>query len=537
MTESEPRPPASAAESPDVFMLIFGIGTLGAWVKIASLSRHFNIGEGWTSRPIPFVVILLLVAAALYLAAYILVRKWPTARWYLPFIIAVGLAARLVLLPSHMIQESDAYRYIWDGHVQQAEINPYRYAPQFIKDAWDYGRSVNAPEDVEQLIKDIRGEQDARTVLNWVSYPRYVTIYPPLAQLTFLTVTSVAPWSLLGMRVAFLVMDLATWFLVGLLLRRASPARFLSGILLYGWSPLVLKEVINSNHYESLTALCITATVALLVFTRSRAGRPSEQSSKKDLGILARLAASATLGLAIAAKLYPILLVPLVAAVQFRRRRRLPWLLPLVGVALTAAVTGGLYALYAEKGVELTGSLSNFMAEWERNAIIHPLTVNLINAIGTQPVNAWIPPAYQGHQAVFIASALLGTAVLILLAALTLRLVAKPVQREAFLGYAIIVVVFAFSVCHAMNPWYLVGIVPLLALQRRPYLSVLLLTGIMALRYLNFYVEYRYDLDDPECQRLLWIIRCCQFIPFYLAALIEIVYRYRGRRPVRPAAA
>src|SRR5262245_9855175 len=45
-------------------------------------------------------------------------------------IILVGAAAmRLMLLVSEPTLSSDIYRYVWDGRVQAAGINPYRYVP------------------------------------------------------------------------------------------------------------------------------------------------------------------------------------------------------------------------------------------------------------------------------------------------------------------------------------------------------------------------------------------------------------------------
>ena len=45
-------------------------------------------------------------------------------------IILIGAAAmRLVLLFSEPSLSSDIYRYVWDGRVQAAGINPYAHAP------------------------------------------------------------------------------------------------------------------------------------------------------------------------------------------------------------------------------------------------------------------------------------------------------------------------------------------------------------------------------------------------------------------------
>src|SRR5437879_4276819 len=44
-------------------------------------------------------------------------------------IVGVAVALRLGLLLTEPLLSSDIYRYVWDGKVQAAGINPYRYVP------------------------------------------------------------------------------------------------------------------------------------------------------------------------------------------------------------------------------------------------------------------------------------------------------------------------------------------------------------------------------------------------------------------------
>ena len=39
------------------------------------------------------------------------------------------MISRLLLLPSHPIQEIDLYRYIWDGEVSAAGVSPWEFSP------------------------------------------------------------------------------------------------------------------------------------------------------------------------------------------------------------------------------------------------------------------------------------------------------------------------------------------------------------------------------------------------------------------------
>ena len=68
------------------------------------------------------------VAGIAYALGIALVRRCP-ARAMLPIILATGLVARLVVLVAPPLLSTDLYRYVWDGRVQAAGINPYRYIP------------------------------------------------------------------------------------------------------------------------------------------------------------------------------------------------------------------------------------------------------------------------------------------------------------------------------------------------------------------------------------------------------------------------
>ncbi len=70
-----------------------------------------------------------LAGGAFYLAAVHLVRRHAVPRWALPAILLVGLAARLLVLVAPPVLSTDIYRYVWDGRVQAAGINPYRFIP------------------------------------------------------------------------------------------------------------------------------------------------------------------------------------------------------------------------------------------------------------------------------------------------------------------------------------------------------------------------------------------------------------------------
>jgi hypothetical protein len=74
-------------------------------------------------------IISLCLAGALWLLAVAIVRRGglpPRTIW---LVLVVVVAMRLLTLTAPPILSSDIYRYVWDGRVQLAGINPYRYLP------------------------------------------------------------------------------------------------------------------------------------------------------------------------------------------------------------------------------------------------------------------------------------------------------------------------------------------------------------------------------------------------------------------------
>ena len=491
-------------------LMVGGLASLALWAWIARLSGQFIWGESHLDRPIVEVVIGLLLAFVVYGWVWHMLRRGDAKTWHVEFIIGLAIAFRLVLLPTEMIQESDAYRYLWDGHVQQAGISPYQYTPhraELILQGY-----ANGPEELVDFADTLQDNEDAKRVLRRVSYGHLVTIYPPVAQAMFRLAATVTPWRLSGLRLIMLAFDLLTLGVIGLALIDRPAASRNAGLLLYAWSPLVLKEVVNAIHYDSLLALTLSSAALLFV----SAGRPWRS-----------LAGSLVLGLAVAAKLYPLLLVPIVFAYQARRRA----VLALSGLAITLITVIVAYSPYmlADHGSS-TGSLDTFMTDWERNASIHPLLQSGLEALGIESLAPLLPEGYREAASSVATSAVLGCVIVGVVLWFAARVYRADSPSDLLLSAFIVVPVFAWCLSPVQNPWYLVGIVPLLAMHRRPMYAIVFLTGIVALRYLHFHFEYR-DFEPSDAPRM-WVVTA-QFAPFYLLALVEWLMM-RRRRSVEP---
>lgn len=274
-----------------------------SWVPgpgLAPLGRYVAI----------FAALFVLHAAA----AWLVLRRREEDRLLLVLILGFALAFRLPLVPSPVVLSSDLFRYFWDGRVQLAGINPYRYPP-------------SAPELTSLRDPIVHPE---------INRPGKRTVYPPGAQAVFALAAAVAPDSVLGWRLFLLACEAATVVLLLRLLKRMMiPA---SAVLLYAWAPLAIFEGFQAGHLD----FAMLPIILLALLWRQE-------------GLMAR--SGAALGIAVLIKLYPVVLL-------LAWRRRGEWRFPAACAAVVAA--GYLpYALGVGPGVlgflpEYFGSAEDF---------------------------------------------------------------------------------------------------------------------------------------------------------------------------------
>ncbi len=275
-----------------------GVGVLSAAVYASTVPLSLRLGL----EPIRLHLPVFGVAFTLYLVALWLVARGAAAgRGALGIILGFALVFRILMVWTPVYLSSDPYRYLWDGRVQWAGVNPYRYPPA-------------APE--LSTLRDL----DVHPQIN---RPTAVTVYPPGAQWLFALAAAVTPGTLPGWRVLLLLADaLSVLLLLGLLGRLGAAAE---AVLAYAWSPLVVFEGIQAGHMD-----LAMIPVVLLALTWRMDGSP--------------VRAGLALGLAVLLKLYPALLL-----VAWWRRG--DWRFPAAVVAMVGlgylpyAATVGLGAL------------------------------------------------------------------------------------------------------------------------------------------------------------------------------------------------
>jgi alpha-1,6-mannosyltransferase len=402
------------------------------------ISDRFVFGEGHAERPIGLFLILYGIGwIGFAMAAWLAWRGRAVKLW---LALGVAVIARVALLDSNLIQSSDVYRYVLDGSAVIHGVNPYAHAPRDFAD--------EAPERLREALATPEGER----ILSRVSYPEIRTIYPPLAQAGFAAGAWLTPFDWWGQRIVFTAFDVGTALVLLALLGHLQLPR--AWIVLYAWNPLVLKEIVNAAHADSLAAFCLVAALYLAF----RFGNDAR-------GVGAMLCGVA-LGGAVLAKLYPLLVMPIFAAYLFNQQRTWRTLVSF-GVPFALVIVIG-YLPFAAVGIEaLTEGFRRYTSEWQRND-------------GAYAIIAMFTPHAR------IVCTVLAGMIAIASAAMVLRREPSPDRFIAALQYTLL---FWFLILPAPYPWYATALLALTALRPRAWAVVM--TGALAIYYYSFIHEYR----------------------------------------------
>jgi hypothetical protein len=266
-------------------------------------------------RPYRLLTLILIWQALALVAAALL-------KWVRPRKLAGALIiASLLILPAASLTRGsqisdDLYRYAWDGRLQAAGVDPYRYPPaapelKSFRDSWLW-------PDVATCVKlnkkiDASNPEHACTRIN---RPLVRTIYPPAAEGYFL-LAHVLPGPARDHKLQ-LDAALLSAALVGLLafgLRRTG--RDPLTVAYYSFGPLAGLDIAGDAHVDVLAAIFGVGAVLLATLKPKATAR---------VGLL--------LGLAIATKLYPALLFPALLNRAGGRRGALKLVAAAAGIVL-----------------------------------------------------------------------------------------------------------------------------------------------------------------------------------------------------------
>src|SRR5216684_4780452 len=181
---------ARAANHVAPLYLLAGIGVVIVGMTLVTPYAFERLGDN-------AFMALTIPAGLLTIAATDVAERAPLKRavW---LVVGFAIMMRAYVLLFDPLLSSDIYRYVWDGRVQAAGHNPYRYFPA--DEALAFLRDTT-------IFPHINRADTA------------VTIYPPVAQFFFLIVTRIGE-SVTVMRLALVGCEAVTVTTIMLLLRR-----------------------------------------------------------------------------------------------------------------------------------------------------------------------------------------------------------------------------------------------------------------------------------------------------------------------------
>jgi hypothetical protein len=371
------------------------------------------------------------------------------------------------------------------------------------------------------------------------------------------------------MKAGFVGFDLITLSFVIWLLRLTN--RKFGWAFAYGWCPLVIKEIANSGHLDSLAIALTTLAVAWTVLALNS----TDDSRRRRIVMGAALA----LGLGVGAKLYPVVLAPLLF---WTITKRSGWSSGLLWCVVFGTVS--LLVLWPMKPIttsqeprsfdepnvmfpsddlpplppsetpittrDPSESLQAFLSRWEMNDFLFLLVVeNLRPTDELSPEQvAWFtvtPSTWRSSLASTVQSysglpanrvpfiltrALLSAVFLILACRLASWAGPAPIgitdheSTDTVLQAAFFTIAWFWLLLPTQNPWYLVWCLPFVAFARsRAWLA---LSGLAFTYYLRFWMTTQFPsplfgTPYPGPQFFDFIVTWLEFAPWLLWLMFD----------------
>ena len=259
-------------------------------------------------------IVAALLQGVIWAVAALAVMRGVGGRPALAVILATAILLRIGALTAPVYLSDDIFRYIWDGRVQAAGINPYRYIP------------------TDTNLAALRDE----TIFPNINRNNYApTIYPPIAQMLFFVATRLGE-TVTAMKLVLVAVEAIGIGALLFILPAAGVPR--ENILLYAWHPLPVWEIAGSGHIDA----AVVAFVALAI-AAAFGGR--------------RAWSGAALAAAALVKFFPLVLAP--ALWRPRRSNLGDWRWP----AGFAAVILSAYLPFLGVGRRVLGFLPTYFAE------------------------------------------------------------------------------------------------------------------------------------------------------------------------------
>lgn len=251
-------------------------------------------------------------------------------------IILIALTFRLILIGVEPVTSDDFHRYLWDGMVQAAGINPYQFAPKELLSLHD------------------------KIIYPNVTYSDLKTIYPPAAQFIFFLSYKISPVNALGFKLVYLAADMGIIFFLFKILKLIKTNS--NYVFLYALSPLILFEFFINVHIDIILLFFLSAAVYFALTKRI------------NISFLC-------LGLSILSKVYSVIFLPLFIVYFLKSGLRLRK----ISVGILFFVLSFSVAVVNISGLKNIFSVfKNYMQHWYSNNLIFRLILSINEFFGIE---------------------------------------------------------------------------------------------------------------------------------------------------------
>ncbi|MCH8157749.1 MAG: hypothetical protein IID18_08375, partial [Nitrospinae bacterium] len=354
------------------------------------------------------------------------------------------------------------------------------------------------------LLNDLKWENEtALKFMERINHPHVPTVYPPLAQYVFRLAHHINPDSIFTMRFMFLLFDLMGMAFIVMTLNALGMNRNFS--LVYFWSPLVIKETFNSTHLDIIGIACLCVSIYFLVRGRM-------------------LWAVFFLALSVLGKMYSGILLPFYLQRSWllaRKNGKPDWAAPALHLFLFCAVVIFCYLPFTGIGWKAFEGLKAYSTLWQSNDSLFAILLYFLKDVLELGSGEAIPVF---GNSMILAKSLVS---LVMLSAVLYLLVQKIPASDApaeWVQNLFVVMTLVFLLSPVQNPWYLCWTIPFLCMFH--WRSLILLSGLVGLYYLDFYFDYQ-----EITQYSAWI-PWVEYLPFYCFLIWELKNQPRRTRTI-----
>lgn len=354
------------------------------------------------------------------------------------------------------------------------------------------------------------------------------------------------------MKLVLILFDVGTMLVVLRLLRCAAMSENL--LVIYAWCPLVLKEVANKGHLDSIAVFLTSLGVLLIV--RLREKNPLWNEALRGQTNFRRwiwiMGTAIIFGLAVGARVYPLILVVPACVFIARFNWKLAGAFALVSNLIAALLLSPLIlpqrilvsaSLPPSDAPRFTDAqtmdlpppearhlapsgLHEFVASWEMNDLLYSITVDLLRPddlvpVGREPWFSPVPDAVRSRTILWLsttldvepsvlisrlAKAIHAVALLAIFTCLSTRLWKTPLSDShqsaemavdrLFCETVFLMLAWLWMLVPTQNPWYWMWTMPFVVFACNPVW--MWVSGATLLYYLRFW----FSTLDPSVQML-----------------------------------